>query len=172
VKRTEATVEDGRGNQFKVAKGAPQVILSLAADQKSISEEINKDVNTFATKGYRALGVAKTSGKDKWQFLGLIALFDPPREDSAETIKTAESMGVTVKMVTGDHIAIAEEIAKRVNLGTNIVLPSSFVGEHEGKAQKIVAEADGFGSFPRTQVRHCRVTSKRRTHCRHDRRRC
>jgi len=125
------------------------VILSLAADQKSISEEVNKDVNTFATKGYRALGVAKTSGKDKWQFLGLIALFDPPREDSAETIKTAESMGVTVKMITGDHIAIAEEIAKRVNLGTNIVLPSSFVDEHEGKAQKIVAEADGFAEiFP------------------------
>ena len=52
-------------------------------------------------------------------------------------------------MVTGDHIAIAEEIAKRVNLGTNIVLPSSFVDEHEGKAQKIVAEADGFAEvFP------------------------
>ena len=81
--------------------------------------------------------------------MGLIALFDPPREDSADTIKTAESMGVNVKMVTGDHIAIAEEIAKRVNLGTNIVLPSSFVDEHEGKAQKIVAEADGFAEvFP------------------------
>jgi H+-transporting ATPase len=148
VKRTEATIEE-EGNQFKVAKGAPQVILSLASDQKSISEEVNRDVNSFATKGYRALGVAKTQRKDKWQFLGLIALFDPPREDSAETIKTAESMGVNVKMVTGDHIAIAKEIAKRVNLGTNIVLPSSFVDEHEGKAQKIVAEADGFAEvFP------------------------
>lgn len=149
VKRTEATIEDKDGEQLKVAKGAPQVILSLAADQESISEEVNNDVNSFAAKGYRALGVAKTHGKDKWQFVGLIALFDPPREDSAETIKTAESMGVNVKMVTGDHIAIAEEIAKRVNLGTNIVLPSSFVDEHEGRAQKIVEEADGFAEvFP------------------------
>jgi H+-transporting ATPase len=149
VKRTQATVEIKDGKQFKVAKGAPQVILSLAADQEKISEEVNNDVNSFAAKGYRALGVAKTCGEDKWQFLGLIALFDPPREDSAETIKTAESMGVNVKMVTGDHIAIAEEIARRVNMGTNIVLPSSFVDEHEGKAQKIVAEADGFAEvFP------------------------
>jgi H+-transporting ATPase len=149
VKRTEATVEDGSGNQFKVAKGAPQVILSLASDQKSISEEVNRNLNTFATKGYRALGVAKTGGKDKWQFLGLIALFDPPREDSAETVKIAESMGVNVKMVTGDHIAIAKEIAERVNLGTNIVLPSSFLDEHGWRAQKIVEEADGFAEvFP------------------------
>jgi H+-transporting ATPase len=149
VKRTEATIEGEDGEKFRVAKGAPQVILSLADDQELISEEVKSDVNSFAKKGYRALGVAKTQGKDKWQFQGLIALFDPPREDSAETIKTAENMGVNVKMVTGDHIAIAEEIAKRVNLGTNIVLPSSFVDEHEGRAQKIVAEADGFAEvFP------------------------
>ena len=149
VKRTQATVEDENGRQFKVAKGAPQVILSLTAGHGTINEEVNNNVNSFAEKGYRALGVAKTSGKDKWQFLGLIALFDPPREDSAETIKTAESMGVDVKMVTGDHIAIAKEIAKRVNLGANIVLPASFVDVHEGKAKKIVENADGFAEvFP------------------------
>jgi H+-transporting ATPase len=149
IKRTEATVEDENGNQFRIAKGAPQVILSLATDKKSISEEVNSDVDSFAEKGYRALGVAKMLGKDNWQFLGLIALFDPPREDSAETIKTAESMGIDVKMVTGDHIAIAKEIAGRVNLGTNIVLPSSFIDEHETKAQKIVEKADGFAEvFP------------------------
>ena len=149
VKRTQATVEDENGRQFKVAKGAPQVILSLTAGHGAINEEVNNNVNSFAEKGYRALGVAKTSGKDKWQFLGLIALFDPPREDSAETIKTAESMGVDVKMVTGDHIAIAKEIAKRVNLGANIVLPASFVDVHEGKAKKIVENADGFAEvFP------------------------
>ena len=149
VKRTQATVEDENGRQFKVAKGAPQVILSLTAGHGTINKEVNNNVNSFAEKGYRALGVAKTSGKDKWQFLGLIALFDPPREDSAETIKTAESMGVDVKMVTGDHIAIAKEIAKRVNLGANIVLPASFVDVHEGKAKKIVENADGFAEvFP------------------------
>jgi H+-transporting ATPase len=149
IKRTEATIEEENGNQFKVAKGAPQVILSLTTGKKSISEEINSDVNSFAAKGYRALGVARTGGKDEWQFLGLIALFDPPRKDSAETIQTAESMGVDVKMVTGDHIAIAKEIAGRVNLGTNIILPSSFIDGRESKSQRIVEKADGFAEvFP------------------------
>lgn len=149
VKRTEATIEDENGKHFKVAKGAPQVIRSLTAKQKSIGEKVNEYVNSFATKGYRALGVARTNAQNNWEFVGLIALFDPPRDDSAETIKTAESMGVDVKMVTGDHIAIAKEIASRVNLGTNIILPSSFVDKPESKIQLIVKEADGFAEvFP------------------------
>jgi len=149
IKRTEAMIEEENGNQFKVSKGAPQVILSLVENKKAISSEVDEYVNSFASKGYRALGVACTASEDKWHFVGLIALFDPPREDSAETIKTARSMGVNVKMVTGDHIAIAKEISSRVNLGTNIVLPSSFVDKPDSKAQLTVEEADGFAEvFP------------------------
>ena len=100
-------------DQFKVTKGAPQAILALIEDKKSIDDKLTEDVNEFAKKGYRALGVARTNEENKWQFAGLIALFDPPREDSAQTIKTAQSMGVNVKMVTGDHIAIAKEISSQ-----------------------------------------------------------
>ncbi len=149
VKRTEATIEDAEGKSFKVAKGAPQVILSLATNKDDIAPEIDDSVNSFAAKGHRALGVAKTDKKGKWQYVGLIALYDPPREDSAETIKTAQSMGARVKMVTGDHIAIAKEIAHEVNLGTNIALPSSFLDKHEREAGRVVEEADGFAEvFP------------------------
>ena len=148
IKRTEATLDED-GNRFKVSKGAPQVILSLANNKKAISTEVDKYVDYFASKGYRALAVGRTISEDKWQFVGLIALLDPPREDSAETIKAAQSMGVNVKMVTGDHIAIAKEIASRVNLGTNIALPSSFVDKPDSTAQRIVEEADGFAEvFP------------------------
>ena len=128
IKRTEATVQGEDGNQFKVTKGAPQAILALIEDKKAINDKLTSDVNEFAKKGYRALGVARTDKENKWQFAGLIALFDPPREDSAQTIKTAQSMGVNVKMVTGDHIAIAKEISREVNLGTTIVLPECFYG--------------------------------------------
>ena len=87
--------------------------------------------------------------KGNWRFVGLIGLYDPPREDSAETIKTAQSMGVSVKMVTGDHVAIAKEIAKQVNLGPNIFPSSSFLDKHEREAQRVVDEADGFAQvFP------------------------
>ena len=110
-KRTEARVQPKDGGDIKVAKGAPQVILALAKDKQVLEAEVTEHVNLLAGKGYRALGVAKTDSSGNWQFLGLIPLFDPPRDDSAQTIKTANEMGVEVKMVTGDHVAIAKEIA-------------------------------------------------------------
>lgn len=148
-KRTEAVIEEQGNGKFKVAKGAPQVILSLASGNETLNTQVEKTVNLFATKGYRALGVAKMGSQDKWQFVGLIALYDPPREDSAETIKTAKSMGVNVKMVTGDHVAIAKETAKQVDLGTNIVTPASFLTSIDHQAQHVVEDADGFAEvFP------------------------
>jgi H+-transporting ATPase len=153
IKRTEATVQENK-NQFKVSKGAPQVILSLIKDQKAIRGKLTDDVNEFAKKGYRALGVARTNGKNEWQFVGLISLFDPPRDDSAQTIKTAQSMGVSVKMVTGDHIAIAKEISSQVNLGNDIVLPSAFLDKHGDEAKQVVEEAEGFAEvFPEHKYR-------------------
>jgi H+-transporting ATPase len=153
-KRTEAIVKDVDGNRFKVAKGAPQAILSLVANQNKIAEKIDEYVDEFAANGYRALGVAKSTENDKWLYVGLIALYDPPREDSAATIKTAKSMGVAVKMVTGDHVAIGREIAKEVNLGTNIMPASSFLDKSDSDAQPIIEKADGFAQvFPEHKFR-------------------
>jgi H+-transporting ATPase len=154
AKRTEATVQEEDGSQSKVTKGAPQAILVLIEDKKSIEDKLTEDVNEFAKKGYRALGVARTNKENKWQFAGLIALFDPPREDSAETIKMAQSMGVSVKMVTGDHIAIAKEISNQVNLGNNIVLSAAFLDKPDSQAQRVVEEAEGFAEvFPEHKYR-------------------
>lgn|GEM_PF-2488571 len=153
-KRTEATVEANDGTKFKVAKGAEQAILSLVADKEVVGTDVAAIVDSFASKGYRALGVAKTDEKGKWQFIGLVALYDPPREDSAETLKVAQSMGVHVKMVTGDHIAIAKEIAKQVGLGTNIVTASAFVDKEASEAARVVKDADGFAQvFPEHKYR-------------------
>jgi len=155
-KRTEAEIEvictlDKEGQVkaadcFKVSKGAPQVILSLISD-KDIVEKVNNQVDIFASKGYRALGVAKTEKNDEWIFVGLIALFDPPREDSAETIKTAKSMGINVKMITGDHIAIAKELSEQVNLGSKILSVDDYLSKNNGELEQIVEEADGFAQF-------------------------
>jgi H+-transporting ATPase len=147
VKRTEATVEGEE--KYKVAKGAPQAILSLISKDESLKKDVEDKVDSFAKKGYRALGVAKTDSKGKWNYVGLIALFDPPRDDSADTIKNAQDMGVTVKMVTGDHAAIAKEISKKVGLHTNIRTASDFLDKTDKVAKKTVEEADGFAQvFP------------------------
>jgi H+-transporting ATPase len=148
-KRTMATVESSDGNRFKVAKGAPQAILSLVTNKDDIAAKVDEQVNTLASKGYRPLGIAKTDVQENWQYIGLIGLYDPPREDSAETIKTAQSMGAKVKMVTGDHTAIAKEIARQVNLGTNIMPASSFLDKPDREAERVVEDADGFAQvFP------------------------
>ena len=153
-KRTEAEIEDQDGKRFRVSKGAPQVILSLIVDKDAISQEIDLHVNDFASKGYRALGVATTQSEGSWKYVGLIALYDPPREDSSETIATAKSMGIKVKMITGDHEAIAKEIAHRVGLGSDILTPSAILDKPDSEVESLAEKADGFAQvFPEHKYR-------------------
>jgi H+-transporting ATPase len=153
-KRTEATVESADGFTFKVSKGAPQAVLALVSNRVEIESNVNEVVTNFASKGQRALGVIKSDKNGNWQLVGLVAIYDPPREDSAETIKLAQKMGVNVKMVTGDHVAIAKQIAQEVNLGTNILPASSFVDKRDSESERLVENADGFAQvFPEHKYR-------------------
>ncbi len=149
TKHTEASVERVNGDRFKVAKGAPQVILAMSSEKDALSARVNEDIETFAKNGYRALGVAVSDSNDSWHFIGLVSLHDPPREDSAETIRLARSMGLDVKMVTGDHVAIARDVAKKVGLGEDIYLESAIDKIPNGQAEDIVEHASGFAQvFP------------------------
>ena len=83
------------------------MILALSANAKQVKASVDQAVNEFAARGFRSLGVARAEGNGAWQFLGVLPLFDPPRVDAKATIATARQMGVEVKMVTGDALAIA-----------------------------------------------------------------
>jgi H+-transporting ATPase len=151
-KRTEAAIESQDGKTFKVTKGAPQVIQALAANDAETRATVDKAIQGFAARGFRSLGVARTDDQGRWQFLGVLPLFDPPRADSKATIATARQMGVNVKMVTGDQLAIAKEIAGQLGLGRSILDASGF-GEtrhHEGgQLAQSIEKADGFAQvFP------------------------
>jgi H+-transporting ATPase len=164
-KRTEATVKDKDGKEFKVTKGAPQVILELAADSAQVKPTVDKAVNEFAARGFRSLGVARAGGDGKWQFLGVLPLFDPPREDAKTTIATALKMGVKIKMVTGDALAIAKETAKKLDMGTNI-LDAASLGDSKKQESSEVAEsiekADGFAQvFPEHKFHIVDILQKR-----------
>jgi H+-transporting ATPase len=130
-KRTEAAITGPGGATFKVTKGAPQVILELAANAAEVKPAVDKAVNAFAARGFRSLGVARMDAHGQWQFLGVLPLSDPPREDSKATITAARQMGVNVKMVTGDQLAIGREIAGQLGLGTNL-LDAGIFGETHG----------------------------------------
>jgi H+-transporting ATPase len=151
-KRTEATVKGKDGKEFKVSKGAPQVILELAANAGQVKVAVDKAVNDFAERGFRSLGVARAEGDGQWQFIGVLPLFDPPREDARETIATALAMGVKIKMVTGDALAIAKETAKKLDMGTNILDASSLGDSKKNETTEIaksIENAEGFAQvFP------------------------
>jgi H+-transporting ATPase len=138
------------GHDFKVAKGAPQVIVDLCAPNTEQRGAISASVDRDAAKGFRTLGVARTDESGKWRFLGLLPLFDPPRDDCAETIAKIRAMGVSIKMVTGDHEAIAKEIAGKLDLGQNIVVAETVFGQNDtGEQLSRIVAADGFARvFP------------------------
>ena len=151
-KRTEATVTGADGKTFKVTKGAPQVILALSANAATVKDAVDKAVDDFAARGFRALGVARADGDDKWRMLGVLPLFDPPRDDAKATVAAAAAMGVKIKMVTGDALAIAREMAKTLGMGANI-LDANALGdaktEETAAVAKTIEDADGFAQvFP------------------------
>ena len=151
-KRTDSAVTAADGTSFKVTKGAPQVIMELSANAGEVHSAVDEAVDGFAKRGYRSLGVARAEGDGPWRFLGVLPLFDPPRVDAKETIATAEALGVKVKMVTGDQVAIAQETAKTLGMGSDI-LDASSLGEFERTESKAATDAieaaDGFAQvFP------------------------
>jgi len=177
-KRTEITYRDNSdGKIYKATKGAPQIILGLAHNKNEIEKEVHYHIEDFAKRGFRALGIAVAevpSGEPHgdpgpWTMVGLMPIFDPPRHDTKETIAEAIRMGVEVKMITGDQLAIAKETARRLGMGTNIfncdVLnfsdqrASTELGASVGE---LVESADGFaGVFPEHKYRIVEVLQKR-----------
>ncbi|MGV6847357.1 MAG: plasma-membrane proton-efflux P-type ATPase [Marinibacterium sp.] len=153
-KRTQVTVEDDRGDRLILTKGAPQVIIALAGLEGEDAERANAAVADFAARGYRALGVAGSADDGQhWDFLGLLSLYDPPRDTAADTLARAREHGVEVKMVTGDDVAIGREIAGALGLGTSIQPATDLFGDDGQTIPKDVADkveaADGFARvFP------------------------
>ncbi|KAH9734206.1 ATPase 11 plasma membrane-type-related [Citrus sinensis] len=162
-KRTALTYIDSEGKMHRVTKGAPEQILNLVHNKSEIGCRINAVIDKFAERGLRSLAVAyqevpdgsKESSGSPWQFIGLIPLFDPPRHDSAETIRRALSLGLSVKMITGDQLAIAKETGRRLGMGTNMYPSSALLGQERDESivalpvDELIEKADGFaGVFP------------------------
>ena len=153
-KRTEASIKDKEAHTFRVTKGAPQVIVALSHLGEEDRSRVQQAVDDLAAKGYRTLGVARSNNGDTWRFLGILPMFDPPREDSAETIKQAGEHGIQVKMVTGDNTAIAKEIAGQLGLSADIHPAGEFFNTSKNRAMESqqasrIEASDGFAQvFP------------------------
>ncbi|XP_020241614.1 plasma membrane ATPase 4-like isoform X3 [Asparagus officinalis] len=158
-KRTAITYIDESGKWHRASKGAPEQIIDLCNMTKDAKHKVHKMIDQFADRGLRSLGVArqevpeatKESEGAPWQFVGLLPLFDPPRHDSAETIRRALNLGVNVKMITGDQLAIGKETGRRLGMGTNMYPSTILLGDknNELDIDELIEKADGFaGVFP------------------------
>jgi H+-transporting ATPase len=148
-KRTVATVTDAKGLTRYYAKGAPQVIVALAKVDAATTARYTKTVADLASRGFRALGVAQSNDGKAWELVGLISMQDPPRPDAKATIAQTEKLGLNVKMVTGDDVAIGDQIAKQLGLGDHLVVASDVfkdgVTTISPQLAEAVERADGFG---------------------------
>ena len=148
------TGPDGRTRHF--AKGAPQAIESMCQLDASSAKLYDDQIAELASHGYRALGAARSDDDGKsWKLLGILSLMDPPRPDAKQTIIEAEKLGLSVKMVTGDDVAIGSEIARQLGLGEHLLVASDVFGQSSNvdhiaiDAARAVEKADGFGRvFP------------------------
>nr|CAB69823.1 plasma membrane H+ ATPase [Prunus persica] len=162
-KRTALTYIDSDGNWHRASKGAPEQILALCNCKEDFKKRVHAVIDKFAERGLRSLAVARQQVPEKtkespgtpWQFVGLLPLFDPPRHDSAETIRRALNLGVNVKMITGDQLAIGKETGRRLGMGTNMYPSSALLGQDKDASiaslpvDELIEKADGFaGVFP------------------------
>ena len=157
---------------FKVSKGAPQVILRMVAEDpntgytpaqlQELNRRVSADIQELADRGLRAIGVAaryvvgapdvqdlEANQWGGWEFVGLISLFDPPRDDTKRTVRLARESGVEVKMITGDQTAIAKETCRELGMGTNILNTDvlrdpSLRANNSAKLGGIVMDCNGF----------------------------
>ncbi|XP_052208804.1 ATPase 11, plasma membrane-type-like [Diospyros lotus] len=179
-KRTALTYLDSQGKMQRVSKGAPEQILNLASNKSEIAKKVHSAIDKFAERGLRSLAVSrqevpagtKDSPGGPWEFVGLLPLFDPPRHDSAETIRRALDLGVSVKMITGDQLAIAKETGRRLGMGTNMYPSSSLLGDHKDESaaalplEELIEKADGFaGVFPEHKFEIVKILQGRKHIC-------
>ncbi|KAH0465056.1 hypothetical protein IEQ34_005159 [Dendrobium chrysotoxum] len=175
--------ENNAGNAAAalMARLAPKTkILSLANAREDVKNKVHSVIDKYAERGLRSLAVAiqdvpeanKESAGGPWQFVGLLPLFDPPRHDSAETIRRALNLGVNVKMITGDQLAIAKETGRRLGMGTNMYPSSALLGQNRDASidalpvDELIEKADGFaGVFPEHKYEIVKKLQERKHIC-------
>ena len=149
TRKTEAAIVNGK-EQFSVIKGAAETLYPLCKLNSVAIANWNKQIDELAKSGYRAIAVAQTKDNNT-RFVGLVALHDPPRTDSMQIIKDLAALGVTVKMLTGDALPIAEEMSKTLLIGDKILNASVFKDclSDPKKAITLLEQNSGFaGVYP------------------------
>lgn len=170
-KRVTAIVETPHGERVTCVKGAPATVMNMVLLDHPVDEATLRGytdtVQDFASRGFRSLGVARKRENCPWEIMGIVPCLDPPRDDTAETISEAKSLGLKIKMLTGDAVGIAKETSRQLGLGDNIY-NSERLGLDGGgnlsgsKMYDFVEAADGFAEvYPQHKYNVIEILQKR-----------
>ncbi|MGA9347986.1 MAG: plasma-membrane proton-efflux P-type ATPase [Anaerolineae bacterium] len=149
TRRTEAVVQKD-GQEFRTMKGAVGAIAQACRLDEAAVRELEARTNEFTQKGHRTLAVARVDGQDQPRLVGLVTLYDAPRPDSKDLIRELRELGVSVKMLTGDALPIAKEVAKEVGLGENVSRVAELeelAKENAVQAAEVAERSDGFAEI-------------------------
>ena len=170
-KKVSAVVESPQGERIVCVKGAPLFVLRTVEEDHPIPDDVDQayknKVAEFATRGFRSLGVARKRGEGSWEILGIMPCADPPRHDTAKTINEAKTLGLSIKMLTGDAVGIARETSRQLGLGTNVYnaerLGLGGGGTMSGsEVYDFVEAADGFAEvFPQHKYNVVEILQQR-----------
>jgi Ca2+-transporting ATPase len=116
--------EDSNGNRIVAAKGAPEAIIRVSSLNSTDQDKVHKAMETMASEGYRILGVgySKFDGVEfpkkqqdlAFEFIGIVAFYDPPKDNIKKVLEDFYGAGISVKIITGDSAATTVAIAKQV----------------------------------------------------------
>jgi H+-transporting ATPase len=170
-KKVQAVVESPQGERITCVKGAPLFVLKTVEEDHGVPADIDEayknKVAEFATRGFRSLGVARKREGSPWEILGIMPCSDPPRHDTYRTISEAKTLGLSIKMLTGDAVGIARETSRQLGLGTNVYnaerLGLGGGGEMPGsEVYDFVEAADGFAEvFPQHKYNVVEILQQR-----------
>ncbi|MCL4381212.1 plasma-membrane proton-efflux P-type ATPase [Candidatus Marsarchaeota archaeon] len=148
TKYASAKISTGK-ETFTVTKGSIEVLAGLSRLCKKDMAKLMRQVKEYSGKEFRTIGVMKKRGKNPAEFLGIIAMYDEPRKDAASLIKELRGLGISIKMLTGDDIVIARQIAGEVGIGGNIISAGELKGKSVADVNDLVENSDGFaGIYP------------------------
>mmetsp|Transcript_67513 Transcript_67513/g.75633 ORF Transcript_67513/g.75633 Transcript_67513/m.75633 type:complete len:970 (+) Transcript_67513:119-3028(+) len=181
VKRVVAFV-DHNGKVLTVAKGLPAKIIDTAAgseddhecqwkvagaDNPKFVENIIKEDTELSSAGYKTIAIAMCEGDGRepnhgeWQFVGLMPMLDPPREDTPATIASLHHANISVKMITGDHVNVGKETCRLIGLGTDLHAGEDIRNaENPEMRNQMIWAADGFGAVLPSDKREVVLTLK------------
>merc|ERR550514_1770708 len=115
------------------------------------SAECHQHDSELGISGFKTLGVAVSVNDGPMKMAGILPIMDPPRHDTKETIAKIKGSNVAVKMITGDHHNIGKELARQIELGTNILTPDALKGP---EGEQTILECDGFAKVKPLDKHH------------------